>query len=584
MNNKRIKKYQIFVSSTYRDLIEERKEATQAILECGCFPAGMELFPAVSQTQWELIKSVIDESDYYLVIIAGRYGSLGKDDEGKTIGFTEMEFDYALKTQKPIIAFVHNSIDTLPAKNVEKTKVQIDRLEKFIRKVCTDRLVKFWHNGSDLRSSIISSINYLKENNPSGGWIRVATVIVEMSEDEVVRQNNKDKEEKKNAEASELVQRFLMINSAVGAIAFFNGAMAKGAQNGTFGIVAQSDKFSEHVVRLLQDCGERKRAFLASLTAFIPYDKRLAVLGNETFFTFYLTLFDTENLDKNCISWALDFIPNRDASGLISLIPLMEVLSYSESTKNFDMLEILIRFVISSYETFRYKYQHGSSFREDIPKLLFRFLTELENKEVIKACIAFFTRHRGLDPKFVDMLFDNLLKGQSSFLAIIDLETICELIMSNLHGEHFGKLLSIFKSQEVDIAKALFAKISSVSEYVITEDDFYMLEMFKEICQIVYSWDDADSTCTLFSYCFVEKTYSYSPIFTSEELIEVSLSFPDGVIHKIIHEIRWKATDHNEFDDLELAKIFCEEMLNKSKMSQANKDRLQRVISNFKMW
>ena len=38
------KRYQVFVSSTYMDLIEERKEVSQAILKCDCFPAGMEIY------------------------------------------------------------------------------------------------------------------------------------------------------------------------------------------------------------------------------------------------------------------------------------------------------------------------------------------------------------------------------------------------------------------------------------------------------------------------------------------------------------------------------------------------------------
>ena len=49
-------KYQVFVSSTYEDLIDERKEVTQAILEANCIPAGMELFPASNKSQWEFIK------------------------------------------------------------------------------------------------------------------------------------------------------------------------------------------------------------------------------------------------------------------------------------------------------------------------------------------------------------------------------------------------------------------------------------------------------------------------------------------------------------------------------------------------
>src|ERR1043166_8760636 len=67
------------VSSTYEDLRAERQQATQAILEAGFFPSGMELFPASDDAQWELIKRVIEESDYYVVIVAGRYGSLGPE-------------------------------------------------------------------------------------------------------------------------------------------------------------------------------------------------------------------------------------------------------------------------------------------------------------------------------------------------------------------------------------------------------------------------------------------------------------------------------------------------------------------------
>lgn len=95
------KRYQVFVSSTYEDLQEERREVMQALLELDCIPAGMELFPASSEDQWSLIKRVIDDCDYYLLIIAGRYGST--NDKG--ISYTQMEFEYALSTGKPIIAF-----------------------------------------------------------------------------------------------------------------------------------------------------------------------------------------------------------------------------------------------------------------------------------------------------------------------------------------------------------------------------------------------------------------------------------------------------------------------------------------------
>src|SRR5215471_1967381 len=112
------KRYQVFVSSTYQDLQEERQEVMQALLELDCIPSGMELFPAADEDQWSLIKKVIDDCDYYLVIIGGRYGSLG--DDGKS--YTQMEYEYALSKGKPIIAFLHAEPGKIESAKTEKTE------------------------------------------------------------------------------------------------------------------------------------------------------------------------------------------------------------------------------------------------------------------------------------------------------------------------------------------------------------------------------------------------------------------------------------------------------------------------------
>src|ERR1039458_2608296 len=93
------KRYQVFVSSTYGDLRDERQEVMKALLELACIPSGMDLFPAADEDQWSLIKRVIDDCDYYIVIIAGRYGSIGPD--GKS--YTQMEYEYATSSKKPVI-------------------------------------------------------------------------------------------------------------------------------------------------------------------------------------------------------------------------------------------------------------------------------------------------------------------------------------------------------------------------------------------------------------------------------------------------------------------------------------------------
>ncbi len=97
------KKIQIFISSTYTDLIEERQAAVSAILKAGHIPAGMELFTAGDESQMETIKRWIDESDIFMLILGGRYGSV---EPTTSLSYTELEYDYAVTSGKPFFAVV----------------------------------------------------------------------------------------------------------------------------------------------------------------------------------------------------------------------------------------------------------------------------------------------------------------------------------------------------------------------------------------------------------------------------------------------------------------------------------------------
>lgn len=94
-------KYQIFVSSTYDDLRAEREQVVRAILEMGHIPVGMEMFSAGDEQQWQLIARQIEATDYYVVIVAHRYGSM----DG-AISYTEKEYDYATRLGVPSLGFI----------------------------------------------------------------------------------------------------------------------------------------------------------------------------------------------------------------------------------------------------------------------------------------------------------------------------------------------------------------------------------------------------------------------------------------------------------------------------------------------
>lgn len=166
------RRFDVFVSSTYEDLIEERKEVTQAILECDCMPVGMEMFPASNLEQWNFIKKVIDKSDIYLVIIAGKYGSESRDESGHRISYTEMEFNYALKQGKPILAFLVDNIGKLERNKTEEDNSKMELLKNFKEKIKASRLIKYYKNKDDLKAKVISSLNQIKKQIDSGGWVR----------------------------------------------------------------------------------------------------------------------------------------------------------------------------------------------------------------------------------------------------------------------------------------------------------------------------------------------------------------------------------------------------------------------------
>lgn len=179
------KRYQVFVSSTYQDLQEERKEIMQALLELDCIPSGMELFPATNDDQWTLIKSVIDDSDYYIVVLGGRYGSIGP----QGISYTEMEYRYAAEVGKPIIAFIHKNPQELPVIRTEQEKEGKEKLEAF-RSLTQLKLVRYWSNPVELGSVVSRSLTKLIRSNPAIGWVRADKISDDGASKEILRLKN----------------------------------------------------------------------------------------------------------------------------------------------------------------------------------------------------------------------------------------------------------------------------------------------------------------------------------------------------------------------------------------------------------
>lgn len=161
------KRYQIFISSTFKDLIEERQKVTQAILKLYHFPIGMEMFHADNNEQWCQIKKTIDMSDYY-VLIVGRYCGTLIEDEG--ISYTEKEYNYAISKGIPVLSFLISDDAKIKSYGVETNKQQ-KALKKFIQKV-KKLPCEFWSTSDELAYKVSSTLSIKFRENNRNGWMQ----------------------------------------------------------------------------------------------------------------------------------------------------------------------------------------------------------------------------------------------------------------------------------------------------------------------------------------------------------------------------------------------------------------------------
>lgn len=176
MKNRR--KFSIFISSTYEDLKEERQALVGVALENNFIPVGMEQFHAAPTSQWNVIIKMIDECDFYLLVIGGRYGSI---DEETGISYTEKEYNYAKTKGLPVLVLIKElSAITESEKDTGDDKYdKMQKLDEFREMVKDDKnTVDFFTDINKLKyvasQTFRNAINYANDN---AGWVRYRDIV-----------------------------------------------------------------------------------------------------------------------------------------------------------------------------------------------------------------------------------------------------------------------------------------------------------------------------------------------------------------------------------------------------------------------
>lgn len=202
------KRLQVFVSSTYSDLIDERQAAVEAILTAGHIPAGMELFTSGDESQMEVIKQWIEESDVFLLILGGRYGSV-EPTTGKS--YIHLEYELAVRLGKPLFACVVSN--EAQARRLKEYGIAVqetahpDKLNEF-RNMVLSRLVRFWEDRKDIKIAVGETLAHFSRRDDLVGWVRSPEAAnMPALADEIARLSSENARLRKRAEAFESVQR-----------------------------------------------------------------------------------------------------------------------------------------------------------------------------------------------------------------------------------------------------------------------------------------------------------------------------------------------------------------------------------------
>ncbi len=161
------KRYQVFISSTYLDLIDYRKAVSDEITFRGHIPAGMEDFTACGEDLETYIKHVIDESDYYVLIIGQRFGSSIPTDEN--VSYTMMEYEYAKSKGMRIIPLIYSGKQDLEGNDLDVNK---DKFDKFVSKIKT-KTPQYFKDENELIRKLTKALDSEIKNHPQKGWIRL---------------------------------------------------------------------------------------------------------------------------------------------------------------------------------------------------------------------------------------------------------------------------------------------------------------------------------------------------------------------------------------------------------------------------
>jgi|SRR6185369_6135857 len=146
----------VFVSSTYRDLVEHREVIRLALETSGFQFRGMEQFPAQEDPPLEVALQALDECDVYVGIVGELYGS---SPPNRQLSYTELEYNHATAQDMYRIILVLNDDASVNRAQVERDPGKLRRLTRFRNKLLKQHTVQKFGDVNEAAWKILAALN-----------------------------------------------------------------------------------------------------------------------------------------------------------------------------------------------------------------------------------------------------------------------------------------------------------------------------------------------------------------------------------------------------------------------------------------
>lgn len=158
-------RYQIFISTSGRDMQPERMVLSQTLVGMSFFAWGLEHRTPLTTT---LARRQIDECDYVILLLGSQYG----EQAISGVSYLSLEYEYALSQAKPIIVFMHEQPENREI-DLQETHPQLkDKFLAFRKKLLHEaEHIFYFKTPRELELAVRLNIPLMVEQYGGQGWV-----------------------------------------------------------------------------------------------------------------------------------------------------------------------------------------------------------------------------------------------------------------------------------------------------------------------------------------------------------------------------------------------------------------------------